>query len=83
MQVTRGTVNIKQNLHSQVKTTLTNPCPNWEYAAGAHLLKMQRVQNKSSPRYCTPDCAQHVALKIPCVYDYITKLLYRVVPLRQ
>jgi hypothetical protein len=57
---------------------MTYACPAWEFAAGYHLLKLQRLQNKvlrtigSFPsRTSVRD--MHVAFQIPYVYDYITE----------
>jgi hypothetical protein len=50
----------------------------WEFAAGNHLLKLQRLQNKvlrtigSFPRR-TSVRDLHMAFQIPYVYDYIRK----------
>jgi hypothetical protein len=57
--------------------TCANPA--WEFAADSHLIKLQRLQNRvlrsigNFPRR-TPVRDLHMALKIPYVYDYITKL---------
>jgi hypothetical protein len=57
---------------------MTYSCPAWEFAAGSHLLKLQRLQNKvlrtigSFPRR-TSVRDMHVPFQIPYVYDYITK----------
>jgi hypothetical protein len=54
-------------------------CLSWELVAGAYLLKLQRLQNmvlhttENFPR-CTPACDLHMALNLPCVYDYTTNL---------
>jgi hypothetical protein len=58
---------------------LTYACPAWEFAADAHLLKLQRLQNRvlrstgNFPRR-TPVRELHKAFTIPYVYDYMTKL---------
>jgi hypothetical protein len=58
---------------------MTYDSPAWEFAADAHLLKLQRIQNKvlhttgNFPRH-TPVRELHEAFKIPYIYDYITKL---------
>jgi hypothetical protein len=58
---------------------MTYACPSWESAADNHLLKLQRLQNKvlrtigNFPRH-TPDRDLHKVLKLPHLYDYITKL---------
>jgi hypothetical protein len=54
-------------------------CSTWEYGAGAHLLKLQSLQNRAlrsigNVDSCTPVRELHVAFKIPYVYDYIYKL---------
>jgi hypothetical protein len=57
---------------------MTHACPTWENAEDAHLLKLQRLQNRvlhatgNLDKY-TPVRELHVAFKIPYVYDYITK----------
>jgi hypothetical protein len=54
-------------------------CPTWDYVAGAHLLKLQHLQNRvlygigNFDRH-TPVCEMYTALKIPYVYHYITNL---------
>jgi hypothetical protein len=58
---------------------MTYACPTWEYAAGAHLLKLQRLQNRvfrtiGNLDRRTPVRKLHVAFKVPYLYDYITKL---------
>jgi hypothetical protein len=58
---------------------MTYACPTWEYAADAHLLKLQRLQNRilraiGNIDRRTPVRTLHVAFKIPYVYDYVTKL---------
>jgi hypothetical protein len=58
---------------------MTYACPTWEYAADAHLLKLQRLQNRAlhatgNLDKCTPVSEFHVAFKIPDVFDYVTKL---------
>jgi hypothetical protein len=50
----------------------------WEYAADAHLLKRQRLQNRVFHAIGNLDrrtlfCEMHVAFKISYVYDYVTK----------
>jgi hypothetical protein len=61
-----------------IRSKLTYACPTWELAAGRHLLKLQRLQNKvfritgglprrTSTRY------MHRTFQIPYVYDFITK----------
>jgi hypothetical protein len=58
---------------------MTYACPAWEFAADSHLLKLQRLQKKilrtigKFPRR-TPICDLYIALKLPYIYDYITKL---------
>jgi hypothetical protein len=60
-------------------SVVTYACPKWEHAADAHLLKSQRLQNRvlratGNIDRGTPVRELHVAFKLPCVYDYITKL---------
>jgi hypothetical protein len=58
---------------------MTYACPAWEFVADTYLLKLQLLQNMvfrtigNFPRR-TPVRELHVALKIPYVYDFITKL---------
>jgi hypothetical protein len=58
---------------------MTYACPAWEFAAYTYLLKLQGLQNKvlrtigHFPRR-TPVGELHVALDIPYVYDFISKL---------
>jgi hypothetical protein len=72
--------NIKLTFHKAlIRSAVTYACPAWEFAAETHLLKLQRVQNRvlrtigNFPRD-TSIRDMHVALQIPYVYDYITKL---------
>jgi hypothetical protein len=57
---------------------MNNACPEWEFAAETHLLKLRRVQNRvvrtigNFPRH-TLVRDMHVAFQIPYVYDCITK----------
>jgi hypothetical protein len=58
---------------------MTYVCPTWEYAADAHHLKLQHLQNRvlhtiGNLHRCTPVSKLHVAFKIPYVYGYITRL---------
>jgi hypothetical protein len=76
----RLSANIKVTLHKAlIRSVMTYACPAWEFAADTHLLKLQRLQNKvlrtigNFPRR-TPVRDLHVAFKIPCVHDFITKL---------
>jgi hypothetical protein len=62
-----------------IRSLMTYVCPTWEYAADAHLLKLQCLQNRvlhgiGNFDSHTPVCEMHVAFKIPYLYDYITKL---------
>jgi hypothetical protein len=58
---------------------MTYASPAWEFSADAHLLKLQRLQNKvlrtigNFPRR-TPVRELHKAFNIPYIYDYITQL---------
>jgi hypothetical protein len=58
---------------------MTYASPTWDYAADAHLFKLQRLQNRvvratGNIDRCTPVREMHVAFKITCVYDCIIKL---------
>jgi hypothetical protein len=56
---------------------MTYACPTWEYMGDAHLLKLQRLQILraiGNIGRCTPVRELHIALKIHCMYDCITKL---------
>jgi hypothetical protein len=58
---------------------MTYACLTCEYAADAHLLKLQRLQNRifrsiANLYRCTPVRELHVAFKVPYIYDFITKL---------
>jgi hypothetical protein len=72
--------NIKLTLYKAlIRSIMTYASPAWEFAANAHLLKLQRLQNKvirtigNFPRR-TPVRELHKAFNIPYIYDYITKL---------
>jgi hypothetical protein len=57
---------------------MTYGCPNWEYAAYAHLLKLHRLQNNAvrvigNLDRCTPVRELHVAFNIPYVYGCVTE----------
>jgi hypothetical protein len=73
-------LNIKLMLYNAlIRSVMTHACPTWGYAADAHLLKLQRMQNRlfratGNLDRSTPVRKFHVAFKIPYVYDYITKL---------
>jgi hypothetical protein len=54
-------------------------CPIWEYAADCRHLNVQRLQNRvlraiGNLEGCILVSEMHLALKIPYVYDYKTKL---------
>jgi hypothetical protein len=76
----RLSTNIKLTLYEAlIRSVMTCACPTWEYAADAHLLKLQRLQNRvlraiGNLDRRTPVREMHVAFNIPYVYDYITKL---------
>jgi hypothetical protein len=58
---------------------MTYASPAWEFAADIYLMKLQRLQNKVPCTICnysrrTRVRDLHLALQIPFVYDYITKL---------
>jgi hypothetical protein len=85
-----GTYSVFRNgrLNTTIKITLykalisyvmTNACPTWENAADAHLLKLQRLQNRvfcavGNLDKCTLVRELHVTFKINYAYDYIIKL---------
>jgi hypothetical protein len=58
---------------------MTYACPAWEFEAGNHLLKSQRLQSKvlrTTGNFTkrTPARDLHMAFKLPYVYDYVRKL---------
>jgi hypothetical protein len=58
---------------------MTYVCSTWEFAADTHLLKPQRLQKNvllTTAKFpkCTTVRELHMALQIPYIYDYITKL---------
>jgi hypothetical protein len=61
-----------------IRSKLTYACPTWESVADIHLLKLQRLQNEvlrvsgGLPRR-TQSRYMHRTLRIPYVYDFITK----------
>jgi hypothetical protein len=61
-----------------IRSVMTSVCPTWEYEADAHLLKLQRLQNRvlraagNLDRWA-PARELHEALQIPYVYNYTTK----------
>jgi hypothetical protein len=62
-----------------IRSVMTNDCPTWEYAADAHLLKLQHLKNRVLHAIrnfdrCIPVHELHMAFKIPYVYDCISKL---------
>jgi hypothetical protein len=62
-----------------IRLVVTYACPTWEYAADAHLLKLQRLQSRVLRAIgdldgCPPVRELHVAFKILYLYEYITKL---------
>jgi hypothetical protein len=71
---------IKINLHKVlIRTVMTYTSPVWQLAAGIHLMKFQRLQNKvlrASKNFpkCTPVRDLHTAFNLPHAYDYRTKL---------
>jgi hypothetical protein len=58
---------------------MTYACPAWDFAAGAYLSKLLRLQNKvfhttgNFPKR-TPTRELHVAFNIPYAYHFITQL---------
>jgi hypothetical protein len=73
----RLSTDVKLTLYKAViRSIMTYAYPTLEYAAGAHLLKLQRLQNRALRATgnldgCTPDRELHLAFKTPYVYDYI------------
>jgi hypothetical protein len=51
---------------------MTFACFAWQFAAGIHLLKLQRTICKF-PK-CALVCELHMAFQVPYTYDYIMKL---------
>jgi hypothetical protein len=54
---------------------MTYAYPAWEFAAGYHLLKLQRLQNKvlrtiGNFPWCTSVRDLHMAFKLQYIYDY-------------
>jgi hypothetical protein len=76
----RLNTNIKLTLYKDlIKSVMTYGCPTWEYAADARLLTPQRLYNRVLRAIGNLDRRtlvreMHVALKIPYVYVYRTKL---------
>jgi hypothetical protein len=59
-----------------IRSAMTYACPTWEYAVDAHLLKLQRLQNRvlgavGNIHRCTPVRELHVAFKIQYAYENI------------
>jgi hypothetical protein len=59
-------------------SVVTYACPTWQHAAGAHVLKLQRIQNRAlratgNLDRCTAVRGLRVDFKILCVYAYVTK----------
>jgi hypothetical protein len=75
--------NIKLILYRGIiRSIMTYACPTWEFAADTRLMKLQRLQNRvlraiGNLNRRTPVRDLHLALKIPYVYHYITKLYRR------
>jgi hypothetical protein len=62
-----------------IRSVMIHACPSRKYAADAHLLNLQRLQNRVFRALgildrCTPVRELHVAFKIPYVYDHVNKL---------
>jgi hypothetical protein len=76
----RLNANIKIAFHKAlIRSVMTCACPTWESAADAHLLKLQHLQKRVL--CATGNFDRHTVdhnllqiFKIPCVYDYISKL---------
>jgi hypothetical protein len=75
----RSSTNIKSKLHKHlIRSAMTHACPAWEFAAEAHILKLQSLQNRvlrNNGKFLrrTLVCDLHVPFQIPYMYDYITK----------
>jgi hypothetical protein len=73
----RLSTNFKLALYKAlIRSVMTYACPTWEYEADAHLLKLQRLQNRvlrvtGNLDRCTPVRELHKAFQIPYVYDYV------------
>jgi hypothetical protein len=76
----RLNTNIKLTFYKDlIRSITTYACPSWEYAADAHLLKLQRQQNRvlraiGNLDRRKPVRKMHMALNIIYMYDYIIKL---------
>jgi hypothetical protein len=79
-RIERLSINIKVIRYKALfRSIIVYAYPTWEYAAGAHLLKLQPLENRvlraignRGRRMLVRDV--HVAFKSPYVYAYITKL---------
>jgi hypothetical protein len=61
-----------------LRSIITYVCPNWEFAADTHLMKIQRLQNRvlcaiGDLDRRTPARDLLVAFKIPYFYGHVTK----------
>jgi hypothetical protein len=79
----RLSTNIKLTLHKAlIRSAIIYACPAWEFAAGAHLLKLQRLQDRvrrsggNFPRR-TSVRDMHVAFQTTYIDNYIAKLCRR------
>jgi hypothetical protein len=76
----RLSANIKPTFHKAlIRSVMTYACPAWKFAADTHILTLQRLQNQVLSTTDTfPKCTRlrelHIALKVPYIYDFITKL---------
>jgi hypothetical protein len=62
-----------------IRSVMTYSCPTWVYAADAHLMKLQRLQNKvlraiGNIERRTLAREMQVGFKIPHVHDYVAIL---------
>jgi hypothetical protein len=81
----RLSTNIKFTIYrALVRSVITYSCPAWEFAADTQLKKPQRLQNRvlrTTGRFIRNATItildSHVALQIPYMYDYMTKLRRR------
>jgi hypothetical protein len=72
--------NMKLTLHKAlIRSIITYSCSTWEFAADAHILKLQLFQDEvlhtiGKFPICTPILELYMAFQVPHVYDYVTKL---------
>jgi hypothetical protein len=59
-----------------IRSKMTYACPAWEFAAYSHLLKLQRLQNKSPPHHWQPTKAHTDPRFTPGVSNSVPLRLY-------